>query len=45
MHSQWGSNFLEENQSARMRVCGKDPIEEIQILVIAEKEFLSLDSH
>ena len=36
MHSQWGSNFLEENQITRMRVCEKDPIEEIQILVKAE---------
>ena len=42
MHSQWGSNFLEENQSTRMRVCGKDPIEEIQILVRAEIHLLAI---
>ena len=37
--------FLEENQNTkvRLRVCGKDPKEEIQIWLRAENEFFSLD--
>ena len=45
MNSQLGSNFWEENQNTkvRLRVCGKDPKQEIQVWVRAENEFLPLD--